>query len=128
MKTFKNWSCSTVIWCKLGLGCLEMAGEDPHCLESGNGCADFAGLRSPQTHPTSERGRMKLTKHHGHQLTWIFSIALANFWTLTRTCNRGKCVGACVDLCHAWGLQSNLCVLRFLLSHIVQQEKGSVFM
>lgn len=66
MKTFKNWSCSTVIWCKLGLGCSEMTVEDPHCLEPGNGCGDPAGLRSPLTHPNCERGRMKLGKHRGH--------------------------------------------------------------
>lgn len=55
MKTFKNWSCSTVIWCKLGFGCFEMAGKDPHCLESGNGCGDSAGLRSLVSHLKSER-------------------------------------------------------------------------
>lgn len=47
MKTFKNWSCSTVIWCKLGLGCSEVAGRLLSVWSQGMDVVILLGLEAP---------------------------------------------------------------------------------
>lgn len=96
MKTFKNWSCSTVIWCKLGPGsALRWLRRIFSAWSQDMGVAVLLGSEALQL-PNFDRGWMKLNQTAWTSSTSIYQHSHSQLLVFNTACNRGKCVGVCV--------------------------------
>lgn len=62
------------------------------------------------------------------QQKYIFSIAMANFWSLAWICNDGSVWVFVSDLCHSLGIQQDLCELRIpFIPYVTKGEKKCTY-